>query len=305
MKIAVSTSLISPYTCTEPVTRRAAIERLCAGGLRYLDYNLAPEFQGTGGQAGESPLVTKAWRGWCDEIREACAEHGAQFLHTHCLTHNYFAADEASQRLNGWLARAFEATALLGARLTVMHPIAPPGREYDRAACLAANRDFFRRQAETAARFGIRIAVENMLSNRLFDGGIYKRYCTGSDELMELVEAVDCENVGVCVDVGHSHYMGEAPETCIARCAPRLWMLHLHDNDGFNDSHVPPYCGSMDWPSVYRALRTIGYNGCAMLEIQHACERLPAQMQLETVRYVARLAQWMAQQIGGTEYDQA
>lgn len=299
MKLAITTSYVNAQDAVYPLTRREAIKLLCEGGARYLDYNLDREFRHKK-STDNTPFLTDGWRDWCREVRALAESYGTTFVQTHTVFPNYYADNEADRFFTGFVGRCLEATALLGAPVTVMHPIAPPGMEYDRPGTVAVNRDYFRRQGDIAAEFGVKIAVENMLSNRLFDGTIFKRCCTTSEELMELVDAIDHPNVGACIDVGHAHYMREHVGDAIRNCADKLIALHIDDNDTFNDSHVPPYFGSLDWEAVYQALRDVHYTGGGMLEC-HACWKLPRELQMEAVRYLADLAEFMMAQVGGYE----
>lgn len=292
MEIGTTISLSDMSRAGDAASRLLALDRLCEAGFRCLDYNFPPDFADAA-----HPFMTDGWQAWCDTLRERCEGRGAKFIQSHSLTHNYFAGDAEAALWNDMVDRCILITARLGADVIVMHPVAPPGKEYDADACLAANRDFFRRKAEFAAKQGVRVAAENMLSNRLFDGGLFKRCCTTSAELLALVEAIDMENVGVCVDVGHMHYQGEDVGDGIRRCSGHLLALHLHDNDRSSDQHIAPYSGTLDWEKVYAALSDIGYRGCFTLEVLHACEKLPPAPQLAAMRHLYALADWMQSNI--------
>ena len=49
--------------------------------------------------------------------------------------------------------------------------------------------------------------------------------------------------------------------------ADRLHHIHLHDNNGLVDLHLPPGTGTINWPAVATALRDIGYAKTITLEI--------------------------------------
>lgn len=298
MKLAINSSIVNKQDALYPLSRMDALKMVCESGFRHLDFNLHREFRIPAARE-DSPLLTDGWRDWCCEARETVAGYGAAFIQTHCVFPNYF--DKSSPidaECTAWVPRNLEATALLGAPVTVMHPIAPPGMEYDRPGAMAANRDYFRRVGDMAGALGIKIAVENMLSNRMLDGTIFKRCCTASEELLELVEAIDHPAVGVCLDVGHLHYMHEPIGDAIRACGDKVIAFHLHDNDTWNDSHVPPYCGSIDWEEVYRAVRDINYQGGGMLEVR-ACWKLPREMQRECLSYLNDLCEFMMEQMNG------
>jgi sugar phosphate isomerase/epimerase len=65
-------------------------------------------------------------------------------------------------------------------------------------------------------------------------------------------------------DIGHANLTDITPGTgqddCIV-CAfeplrDALAAVHLHDNHGEKDEHLPPYEGSIDWPSAVKILKT-------------------------------------------------
>ena len=297
MKLAMSTELTIPWEAVYPITRKEAIMKIVEGGAKYLDYSICAEFQNEESRV-DSPFLRDDWRDYVTDLRKSVEEKGASFIQTHTVFCNFFDYDsEYDQWLVSKMEQCYEATALLGAKVTVVHPIAPPGLEYDRVGSLEANRDFFRKQADVAAKYGVKIAVENMLSNRLYDGSIFKRCCTTTDELVELVEAIDHPNCGICIDIGHTHYMKENVYDAVIKAQKHLIALHMHDNDTFNDSHVPPYASNLDWASFFRALNDIHYEGVGMVELLHGCRRQPEKLQKSAIRYFCELTNWMMDQV--------
>ena len=85
----------------------------------------------------------------------------------------------------------------------------------------------------------------------------------------ENVEAILAElpNLLCHLDTGHCNLYGRKPAEMIRRFADRLHHIHLHDNDGRRDLHLPPGTGNIDWPSVVRALKSVGYDGTITLEV--------------------------------------
>ena len=53
----------------------------------------------------------------------------------------------------------------------------------------------------------------------------------------------------------------------IERFSDRLGHLHISDNNGRADEHLPVGHGNIDFKSVVRALKSIGYAGTLTLEI--------------------------------------
>ena len=46
----------------------------------------------------------------------------------------------------------------------------------------------------------------------------------------------------------------------------KLFEVHLHDNNGKEDQHLPIGFGNLEWISIIRALKDIGYQGTATYE---------------------------------------
>lgn len=61
-------------------------------------------------------------------------------------------------------------------------------------------------------------------------------------------------------DVGHANLADSAADERISKSWEPLRELvaavHLHDNHGDKDEHLPPYEGSIDWPSAAKLLKT-------------------------------------------------
>jgi sugar phosphate isomerase/epimerase len=50
------------------------------------------------------------------------------------------------------------------------------------------------------------------------------------------------------LDIGHAYVFNKAPENFAALLGPkRIGLMHVHDNHGAEDSHLPPGRGSIDW----------------------------------------------------------
>jgi sugar phosphate isomerase/epimerase len=61
-------------------------------------------------------------------------------------------------------------------------------------------------------------------------------------------------------DIGHAHLCDGPEEERIAKCFEPMRQLvttvHLHDNHGDKDEHLPPYTGTIDWPAAIKLLKT-------------------------------------------------
>lgn len=107
------------------------------------------------------------------------------------------------------------------------------------------------RQAET---FDCRLAIENI-------------YEEAPDTLVKLVNEVDSVMFGHCFDVGHWHLFGKRPmDEWLAKIGPRLLHLHLHDNHGRADDHLPVGEGTIDFSPLQKHLSATTNSLSATLE---------------------------------------
>ena len=110
--------------------------------------------------------------------------------------------------------------------------------------------------ATAATRVNVRLAIE-VIPNALSDAA----------RLASLVEEqLDGLDVGVCLDYGHAHLMGDLGEA-IEELSGHMWTTHVHDNRGRTDDHLVPFEGTIDWPAALTAVLKVGYEGTLLFEI--------------------------------------
>jgi sugar phosphate isomerase/epimerase len=107
-----------------------------------------------------------------------------------------------------------------------------------------------------AAQVNVRVAIE-VIPNPL----------SGASELLDLIEEdLDGLDVGICLDYGHAHLMGDVAEA-IETVSGHLLTTHVHDNGGKRDDHLVPFAGTIDWDAAMMSTQKIGYDGIFMLEV--------------------------------------
>jgi len=91
---------------------------------------------------------------------------------------------------------------------------------------------------------GVRLMLENVYEKDPLD-------------LLVLLEGLDSENVGLCLDVGHLWSFGQStPETWLDALGGFIGQFHLHDNDRTFDQHVGMGFGSIDFTPVWHYIRS-------------------------------------------------
>ncbi|MGE3191233.1 MAG: sugar phosphate isomerase/epimerase family protein, partial [Vicinamibacterales bacterium] len=120
----------------------------------------------------------------------------------------------------------------------------------------AAARQSVRELYAMAEAAGVQVALE-VIPNPL----------SSAEALVALLEdEPDLPRLGMCLDVGHAHMMGEVGEA-VETCSGYLLTTHLHDNGGRADDHLVPYAGTIDWDAALMSLQKIGYEGPWMFEV--------------------------------------
>ncbi len=142
------------------------------------------------------------------------------------------------------LARGLEVTAGLGGPVMVIHTNYSP--RFSRAGLREWLGNWSERMGpilEKARGLGVRVALENVWEER-------------PETLARLIGVLPGRDAMVCLDTGHIAAFSRLP-------AARWWellgerviALHLHDNDGLSDDHLPPGDGIFDFPSLVGILR--------------------------------------------------
>lgn len=147
----------------------------------------------------------------------------------------------------------------LGARVQVLHVSSRRFAAADpemRRRVRARDREIVRGMADAAGEQGLILALENGAAPRQVD------------YLEEILAALDHPSLGIALDVGHAHLRGGDPAAAVRRLAPHLRHVHLHDNHGARDEHLPPGRGTIDWPVLLATLREVGYAGPWMVELR-------------------------------------
>ena len=118
-------------------------------------------------------------------------------------------------------------------------------------------RDSLAELLEYAGARSVRIGIEYE------PGLLIERY----EELAALIEDMNSDYLGANLDLGHSHVLGEDPETVIRGLGCRIFHLHIEDIESRKHYHLIPGQGSMDFPELFALLRRSGYDGFFTVEL--------------------------------------
>jgi sugar phosphate isomerase/epimerase len=85
--------------------------------------------------------------------------------------------------------------------------------------------------------------------------------------LEKLLGALNSPYVGYCLDAGHGNLFSEVPlGGWIERLGDRLLEMHIHDNRGGEDDHLPVGEGEIDFDEIFAAVKTRGLRPICTIE---------------------------------------
>ena len=168
--------------------------------------------------------------------------------------------DEQRDHSIGELITATESAAELGVRHLVLHPGPeregrPPAAEFYHH--LERGADAINRVSKRCKELGLTLLLENMLPHLLFGR---------TRDMLYIMGAMEDINVGICLDTGHAH-LAQDLHSVTRKLSSHLRMIHVNDNNGDGDDHLPPGEGSIDWRQVLEQLNNNNFRGALILEL--------------------------------------
>jgi len=227
------------------------IEGAAGLGMDYIELAMDPpeaHFSRINAQAGRV-------REWLKRYNLGIVCHMPTFVYTADLS------DGVRQASVQEVIRSMECAADLGVVKAVLHPGYCTGMavhlvEQARVLAMESLAVITRR----AATLGIRLCFENLFA--------HASPFVEPHDFNALFEAFP--EAGLTLDTGHANIADTRGRRVIAFIeshGARLSHVHLSDNSGMRDEHLPIGKGSIDFKAVARALKGVGYEGDFTLEV--------------------------------------
>jgi sugar phosphate isomerase/epimerase len=154
------------------------------------------------------------------------------------------------------LVRGCEVTAGLGASTMIVHTNYSPF--FSRAGLREWLGNWSERMPpilEKAEGLGVRIALENAWEER-------------PEVLAHLIDVLPAGGAFACLDSGHINAFSHlSVRRWWEVLGDRVVALHLHDNDGLSDDHLPPGAGIFDFPALATLVRGMAKAPLMTLEV--------------------------------------
>ena len=218
-------------------------------------------------------------------VAKAVEETGIRFEVSHLPFLWSIVKPEELEAFSKKMYRAIDAVKIVGADFAVAHPYAVTvsAKNYSRKAQHEQVIKQLSPFVEYANRVGVNIVVENMRVTPSFYEA--HRYCQFPDELCDVADEL---GVGVCWDFGHANVSGVRQSEGLAYVGKRLKVLHVNDNNAFEDEHIFPFTGNVDWKDAMHGLPLAEFDGLFNYEL--ALSKHPATMRRELAAYLLTVA---------------
>ena len=259
---------------------RRALEMIKAAGFDNVDYSLNTSSDKTYMLGDDYLDRARETKKILSELSLGCYQTHAPF--------NFKYTDKMNLDNKAYrdVVRAIEYSSIIGAQVIVVHAIRVP------ADCdfLSFNLDYYRSLMPYGEKFGIKIAVENLVGSTFWT----------PDRLCSFIKMLDSDVFVACVDVGHSAIVGRPPEKYIEGMDKGiLKCVHLHDTDLKEDKHWIPYLGNQNWDNIAKALKEYGFDGDVELEIIHSYDNLDYELMPCALEFAQKVGRHIIKKIKG------
>jgi sugar phosphate isomerase/epimerase len=154
------------------------------------------------------------------------------------------------------IKRSIDVSASIDAKCWVLHP----GLKFKKNEKISQelNYNAISNIYDYAISAGLSIALENMPPNTLY----YMVYPLEFEQFY-MKTGID---INIVFDVGHANIAHKLNEF-IFKFSKRFFEIHLHDNNGYDDSHLRIGDGSIDWKFLIQEFKKNKFQGLYMIEV--------------------------------------
>ncbi|OUJ18614.1 Sugar phosphate isomerase/epimerase [Methanonatronarchaeum thermophilum] len=167
--------------------------------------------------------------------------------------------DEVRSVAVGQVKKSVDAASLLGSDLVVVHPGYLPSKKFSREKTFRKMVESMKEVGRYSQDKGVSVGLENLKHSP-------KALCVEPDELVEAVDLIDMDNVGITFDIAHANSIPNMkPEQYLERVRDSVFHVHISDNRG-DGMHYPIGVGNIDFKPILNGLLDMGFDGQITLE---------------------------------------
>ncbi|MBQ2714750.1 MAG: sugar phosphate isomerase/epimerase [Clostridia bacterium] len=267
MKFGITTHYFKPYT----KDMVELYEGLKKAGYDCIDYSMYDKM------FVPHPIFSESREKWVEyhkNARKIIEDNGMSVSQAHAIFPPDFTEGHVRDYCNDYeydhYKKEIEAASLTGAKYLVVHHHKDGILHNDglRARAFEKNLEFYNKLLPTFKDCGIKLAIENLFYVSTVKEDTYERsYIATGRDVVDFINYIGDDYVVSCLDSGHANMLGVDIEEFITTVGDKLKVLHLHDNYGKADLHLPPLYGNIDWMKLKSALDKVGYDGVYSMEL--------------------------------------
>lgn len=131
--------------------------------------------------------------------------------------------------------------------------------------------NFWREEIKKYEKEGIKILIENLVEEE-------------PENLIKLCDSIDSDFFAICLDTGHLNLFSRISlSDWVIELGDRLNYIHLHDNNGNKDEHLPVGKGNIDFKSFFQTLKDSEKSAEVALELD-----APPEVKMQNLRKVRK-----------------
>ncbi len=233
--------------------------------------------------------------------KEAAEKYGVSFCQAHAPFPSWI---KGKPETNEYMIHVFEKCLMVcnyvGCPYLIVHPFFAayndtllPEDEWK------LNIESYSRLIPAIKKYGVTVCLENMFTASRRK--VYAAICQNPDEANRYIDTLN-EIAGekcfaFCLDTGHALLVGNDIYTVIRKLGHRIETLHIHDNDAWDDQHIAPYMGRLDWNRFIKGLKEIGYQHDLSFETVNALRVFDEELMPNVLSLIAATGKMFARRI--------
>lgn len=289
MRLSTSTCMYFNRPDGSKMDLNTSILSLRDAGYKVMDVNFhdAAVFK--------QPFTTDSWEKWVHELDGTARENEIEFSQSHAHFYNYCEHSPDNEYLEILVRRSILCSEILGIPWVTIHAATDFTSERPMRSSYEKGIEYFRRLADFAAEHNTGLAIENLWELNISPE---RRYTSSPEELVDLVDAIGRDNVGICWDAAHSLIMKQDTAKVLSLIGPYMKSTHISDFVHVHHDHVLPFEGIADWDEVITGLaRLDSYTGDFTFEVFRFTVRLPEYAIPAALRYSYELGDSIVKEI--------
>ncbi len=222
--------------------------------FRHFDLTLGGVFVG--------PYLNEKFDEAVERLKATCARLGADIPQAHApYSLNPCKDQETMDNQVKIMEKILLACGKLGIDRITLH--SGFGFSENKEEMMQKNTAYYKRLIPMAEEHNVTLMIENISEEIYHDRFVIET----ADDILDLRSRLgDHRLIGACWDSGHANTKALDQYENITKLKGILKGVHLHDNHGDTDDHMPPLLGTVNFDDVVKALLDIGYDGAFNLE---------------------------------------